>query len=782
MHNICNLKIKYKHLLPSVCHNATRFDHTIILHGFKSPLVTSVDVIPKTGETFMGFIVNKRLKFLDSCQFLLASLSKLVEDLKKDGIDKFRNTRAHFHDQSDKTIDLLISKQVYPYDYVTGPEVYEEAELPAKEFFYDSLRDAEITDESYAHAQKVWNTFGCQTFEDYARLYSISDSLLLADVFENFRETAFENRGLDPLYSWSSPGFSWNCAMYSSKMELEYVKDLDILNMLQEGIRGGPTLVCDRIATANNEDLGPDWPFDPSKPRKRLVYQDLNSLYPFTMLSPLPYKDFKMMTRREIERVNIDDLTGEDGKGYIFSVDLDYPEHLHNAHDDLPLAVEKRKIRIDEISPTQEHLIELYNKVISKPLGGEKLVMTLYPKQNYVVYYKTLQFYLKHGLVLKKIHKGFSFSETYVFRDYIAGNLEARKNTKSELVNSLYKLLSNSLFGRTLMNSKNFFDVTLCSSRVEAQKLLAKPNLKSFTIIDEDITLFSMHQIKQKCNSFFYLGFVILERAKLRLYQSYYEGIKTVFGSRSRICYSDTDSFVNIIDDPNNTFIEDMKKLSAWYDFSNLSVDDPLYSTENKGVPGIFKLVITDGVEIAAISSKMYSVYTIDDIQKEKSVIKARKEKEKLNNATTEEAHASTSTQNQESMIVDASENLSSPSMLPEKDEKKKKKRELMRKGKGIGRSILAKLRHEHYVNTILNQNIIFQVEMKSIRSFKSVLYRVLLKKIGFHALDTKRFILHGGIHTLAFGNYNIERVIREEAQLQDSSETSPLKIQLIKV
>jgi len=685
------------------------------------PLIYSVDVIPKNNETFMGFIVNKKVKFFDSCQFLLHSLAKLTEDLKVEGIDKFRNTRAYFHDKSPEQFKLLISKQVYPYDYLTGPEVYTATDLPPKECFYDSLRGTPITDENYRHAQEVWKAFNCQTFEDYARLYSISDSLLLSDIFENFRATAIENRGLDPLYVWSASGFSWSCAMYSSQVELEYVKDLEILNMLQEGIRGGPTIVSNRLARANNEDLGPHHPFDPNKPRTRLVYQDLNSLYPYCMLSPLPYKDFKMMTQEELENINIESLREEDGKGYIFSVDLDYSPHLHNSHNDLPLAVEKRKIRIEEISPTQEHLIHMYNKVISKPLGGEKLVMTLYPKQNYIVYYKTLQFYIKHGLVLKKIHKGFSFSETYVFRDYIAGNLETRRNTKSKLVNELYKLLSNSIFGRTLMNSKNFFDVALCNNRQDAEKLLAKANLKSFSIINDDLTLFSMNKTEIKCNSFFYLGFTILERAKLRWYESYYEGIKSVFGSRSHICYGDTDSFVTLIDDPNNTFVQDMQKISNWYDFSNLNIDNPLYSTKNKGLPGVFKIVIPDAVEIVAISSKMYSILTVEDIMREKGIKCGENERENL------------------------------------------------KKGKGIGRSVLAKLRHHHYIDTILKQNTIFNIEMQSIRAFKCVLYRVLLKKIGFHALDTKRFLLRGGLQTLAFGHYNIEQVIRNETNLSNS-------------
>ncbi len=120
----------------------------------------------------------------------------------------------------------LISKQIYPYDYLTGPEVYSNTELPSKEKFYDSLREKHISDDDYAHALEVWAEFGCTTLRDYSRLYSLSDVLLLTDIFENFRSVAISAQGLDPLYVYSASGFSWQCWLFSSKVELDYVKDL----------------------------------------------------------------------------------------------------------------------------------------------------------------------------------------------------------------------------------------------------------------------------------------------------------------------------------------------------------------------------------------------------------------------------------------------------------------------------------------------------------------------------------------------------------------------------
>jgi hypothetical protein len=734
LHNNCNLKIKYKKVLPAVCHNATNFDNAIVARGFKRGKVFRVDAISKNSEKFLGFTVNRKVKFMDSCQFTPFSLASLTESLKKSGVEKFICTRQHFKKPDHIVDELLLSKQVYPYDYMTGPEVYDETCLPPKEKFYDSLNDKHISDADYKHAQLVWKEFECKTLRDYARIYSISDSLLLADAFENFRTNAFNEMGLDPLYNWSSPGYSWDCAMHHSKHELEYVKDYDIYFMLEAGIRGGPTFVNERIVTANNEDLGEDCPFDPNKPRARIVYNDLNSLYGWAMLQKLPYKDFKMLTEEELETIDFMALNPDDDISYILNVDLDYPEHLHDIHDDMPLAVEKRKVELNEISPLQEKLVNLYSPVVKNPLGGEKLIMSLYPKKNYTCYLKTLQFYIKKGLVITKIHKGFSFKQGYVFRDYICSNIEKRKTAVSDDMSAVFKLLNNSVFGKTLQNSKNFGDVKFCFSRDQTLKLLAKPNLKSFMPIDHDITVCYLNKTKLVLDSFLYLGFTILELAKLRLYESYYDGIKFAFGDRVRAVYGDTDSAIVVIDDPENTYYSDMEKISSWYDFSNLNSDHPLYNNTRKGEPGLWKIVINDPVEVAAISSKMYSVLTGKDV-------KESCEHQRL-----------------------IAEGLHPP------NESYGKKKELMKKGKGIGRGVLEKLQHDHYVKSITEYNKIYQVKMKGIRQYKSRLHKVEMRKIGMHALDTKRYICMNGIRTYAFGNYNIAKTREVEKALLDTS------------
>ena len=104
---------------------------------------------------------------------------------------------------------LLLKKQIYPYEYMDSFEKFGENQLLDKEKFYSSLSGEDKTDEECAHAKQVWEAFGCRNLGDYHDLYVATDTLLLADVFENFRKVCMEKYGLDPAHYYSAPGLSW---------------------------------------------------------------------------------------------------------------------------------------------------------------------------------------------------------------------------------------------------------------------------------------------------------------------------------------------------------------------------------------------------------------------------------------------------------------------------------------------------------------------------------------------------------------------------------------------
>ena len=148
---------------------------------------------------------------------------------------------------------LLLRKGVYPYEYMDSWKRFKEESLPDKESFYSELNKEGITDEDYAHAQKVWDALNIKNLGEYHDLYVQSDTALLADVFENFRDKCIEIDELDPAHFLSAPGLSWKAFLKKTKVELELLTDTDMLLMFEKGIRGGMCQATYRYAKANNK-------------------------------------------------------------------------------------------------------------------------------------------------------------------------------------------------------------------------------------------------------------------------------------------------------------------------------------------------------------------------------------------------------------------------------------------------------------------------------------------------------------------------------------------------
>ena len=162
------------------------------------------------------------LRFVDSFKFMSSSIGKLTDNLDR---EKFHSISNYVHG---KKQELLLRKGVYPYDYVDCLEKLNEKELPPKKTFYSNLNDEVISDEDYEHAQKVWKEFGMKSMRDYQDLYLMSDVLILADVFENFRKVCLDNYKLDPAWYYTSPGLSWDAMIKLTKVELELLTDPDM--------------------------------------------------------------------------------------------------------------------------------------------------------------------------------------------------------------------------------------------------------------------------------------------------------------------------------------------------------------------------------------------------------------------------------------------------------------------------------------------------------------------------------------------------------------------------
>ena len=188
---------------------------------------------------------------------------------------------------------------ISPYDYVDCLKKLDETSLPPKEAFFSKLTGEGITVEDYQHAQTVWKEFNIEAMKDYHKLYNLSDALLLADIFQNFKSICMNHYGKDPAWYFSAPGLAWDVTLKITKIQLELLSDPDMLSMIESGIRGGIATISHRHAKANNEYMGTE--FDPTEESKFISYLDANNLYGWAMSKQLPTSRLKWMTDDELD-------------------------------------------------------------------------------------------------------------------------------------------------------------------------------------------------------------------------------------------------------------------------------------------------------------------------------------------------------------------------------------------------------------------------------------------------------------------------------------------------
>ena len=229
-------------------------------------------------------------KFKDSMRFMTDSLSQSINKTSQASlIEMFPNTYQLCKKDHNK-FALLLRKGICSYEYMDSWEGFKEESLPDNESFYSELNQEHITDEDYAQAQKVWNTFDIKNLGEYHDLYVQSDTLLLADVFENVRDKCIKRYELDPDHFLSAPGLAWQACFKKTGVELELLTDNGTLNMFEEGIRGG---ICHAIygcAKANNKYMKN---YDENKESSFLIHDDANNLHGFAMCKKLPVAGFK---------------------------------------------------------------------------------------------------------------------------------------------------------------------------------------------------------------------------------------------------------------------------------------------------------------------------------------------------------------------------------------------------------------------------------------------------------------------------------------------------------
>lgn len=276
-HNQCNLNYHQLMILPVIMHNLRSYDSHLVVHGFKK-FGDKIQVVPTSTEKFMSIKVDG-LNFIDSLQFMNTSLDKLVKYLVNEQNDSvnFKLLRQHF--KTDQSTDLMKQKGVYPYDYFDDWQRFEEPNLPKRRYFFNELKNNEITLDAYKYAQHVYEHFNCRNLGDLHDLYVTSDTLQLACVFENFRRMSIEAYKLDPVHYISAPGLGWDAALRMTKVKIELLTEIDIHEFIELGMRGGVSMITKRKSIANNQYMTEFTGDSQDKDQIYIISWDMNNLY-----------------------------------------------------------------------------------------------------------------------------------------------------------------------------------------------------------------------------------------------------------------------------------------------------------------------------------------------------------------------------------------------------------------------------------------------------------------------------------------------------------------------
>ena len=350
------------------------------------------------------------------------------------------------------------------------------------------------------------------------------------------------------------------------------------------------------------------------------------------------------------------------------------------------------------LSPKQRKIYQSIHghKEIKESLP--KLIPNLHDKKQYVVHFRNLQFYISLGLIVTKIHKVLSFKQSSWLKTYIDFNTRQRSSARNVFEKDFFKLMNNSMFGKTMENLRNRRKVELVSAEKRFKKIVAQPTFKSFTIFHQHLLAVERSISELTLNRPIYTGISVLDLSKILMYDWHYNFVKKHYlAEKSKLLFTDTDSLVYRIE--TKDLYSDMLQHQAKFDFSGYPQDHSCYSPTNKKVIGKMKDELNGSLmrEFVGLRAKMYSL---------------------------------------------------------QYDKKS------MKKAKGVKKYVIKKnISHSDYRDCLFNDSEYLH-SMNGIRSQKHVLYSMKQNKRTLCAYDDKRYILEDGITSLPYGHYSLNSLI----------------------
>ena len=378
--------------------------------------------------------------------------------------------------------------------------------------------------------------------------------------------------------------------------------------MLSSNIRGGMSFASQRYTesivheVATNQNITTD-----DFSRFNIILDiDANNLYGTCQIFPLPYANFTFICDDEVNSIKWEAVDLLKETGYFVEVSLTYPEEIWEKTKSFPLCPENKNITYDMLSPYQKKVLkEVYNKTT---YSEKKLTSTFFDREKVVLHALNLQLYLKLGLKIKEIFRVIKFDQKPFMKSWVDFCTEKRSQSTNDFTKNFWKLLVNSVYGKTIESLNNRKQVKIVNNPTEFTKLISRPNYDRHIIINKDLAIVLFNPESVRVDKPYYIGFSILEISKYIMYDFFYNVLRPYFGDDGvDLLYSDTDSLAIKIKTRNLLF--DLQNLKSNMDFSNLNKEHPLFSNENKAQ--LFKFKEEFGLRpisrLCALKSKVYS-------------------------------------------------------------------------------------------------------------------------------------------------------------------------------
>ena len=293
-------------------------------------------------------------------------------------------------------------------------------------------------------------------------------------------------------------------------VDLEKMSDIDMYLFTEKGLKRGISYITKRYSKVNNKYMNN---YDPTKPSKYISYLDINNSYGWGVNQYLPYGGFNWL--KNVAKFDVNSISEKRPIGYILEVDLEYPDELHKLHNDYPLVPEKLAIPYDMLSDYSKEIADEYGIKVS---DVKKLIPKLGNKTNRVLHYRNLQSYLYLRMKLNKIHKALKFKQSNWMKKYIDFNTKKRTKAANSFQKNLFKLMIDSVYGKTMENLRKRINVRLVNNEKDFLKYTSKPTHVNHKIFDKNCA--AIHEIKPvlTLNKLIYVGFTVLKLSKWLMY------------------------------------------------------------------------------------------------------------------------------------------------------------------------------------------------------------------------------------------------------------------------